>query len=158
MLKNTIKHIKKLFYFLFTQEGTPGKRARGIAAGIFCGCYPLFGLQVFCSVFVASLIKGNKLLAAAATLISNPFTYIPLYWFNYQVGVWVLDNKNSSYKSIDLNLNNVWSNGVEIIFRLLLGSTIVGVISAIAIGYLMHYIFYQQILKENRENAINTSD
>ena len=72
--------------WLWRQEGTPAQRARGLAAGVFCGCYPFFGLQIFLSVGVASVVRGNHLLAAAGTLVSNPLTYLPLYWFNYLVG------------------------------------------------------------------------
>ena len=44
--------------WLWRQEGTPGQRARGLAAGVFCGCYPFFGLQIFLSVGVASMVRG----------------------------------------------------------------------------------------------------
>ena len=58
--------------WLWKQEGTPAQRARGLAAGVFCGCYPFFGLQIFLSVGVATLVRGNHLLAAAGTLVSKP--------------------------------------------------------------------------------------
>ncbi|MFO0103826.1 MAG: DUF2062 domain-containing protein, partial [Cyanobium sp.] len=57
-----------------------GERARGLAAGIFCGCFPFFGLQTLLGIGLASVLRGNHLLAAAGTWISNPFTYVPLYW------------------------------------------------------------------------------
>ena len=78
--------IRRGIAWLWSQEGTPGQRARGLAAGVFCGCYPFFGLQMVLSVGLAKLMRGNQLLAAAGTLVSNPFTYLPLYWFNYLVG------------------------------------------------------------------------
>ena len=72
--------------WIWQQEGSPGQRARGLAAGIFCGCFPFFGLQTLLGIALASVVRGNHLLAAAGTWISNPFTYVPLYWFNYHVG------------------------------------------------------------------------
>ena len=51
--------------WLWSQEGTPGRRARGVAAGVFCGCYPFFGLRAVFSIGIASLVRGNHLLAAA---------------------------------------------------------------------------------------------
>lgn len=60
--------------WLWEQEGSHGQRARGLAAGVCCGCFPFFGLQT--------------LLAAAGTWISHPLTYVPLYWFNDQLGGW----------------------------------------------------------------------
>ena len=50
------------------------------------GCFPFFGLQTLLGMALASLVRGNHLLAAAGTWISNPFTYLPLYWFNYNLG------------------------------------------------------------------------
>ena len=66
--------LRRSLHWLWAQEGTPGQRARGLAAGVFCGCFPFFGLQIVVSVGVASLLKGNHLLAAAGTLVSNPLT------------------------------------------------------------------------------------
>jgi uncharacterized protein (DUF2062 family) len=87
--------------WLWRQEGTPGQRARGLAAGVFCGCYPFFGLQIFLSVGVASVVRGNHLLAAAGTLVSNPLTYLPLYWFNYwwAVSCWGPARAGSTFQS-----------------------------------------------------------
>ena len=86
LLRASRHRLRRGLHWLWAQEGTPGQRARGLAAGVFCGCFPFFGLQIVVSVGVASLLKGNPLLAAAGTLVSNPLTYLPLYWFNYLVG------------------------------------------------------------------------
>ena len=86
MLRRTRKRLQQGLQWLWEQEGTPGQRARGLAAGIFCGCFPIFGLQTLAGITLASVVRGNHLLAAAGTWISNPFTYVPLYWFNYRIG------------------------------------------------------------------------
>lgn len=75
---------------LWRQGGSHGQRARGLAAGIFTGCYPFFGLQIVLGVALAGLLRGSPILAAAGTWISNPVTSLPLYWFNYQVGCLLL--------------------------------------------------------------------
>ena len=72
---------RALLAWLWAQEGSHGQRARGLAAGIFCGCFPFFGLQTLLGVALASVVRGNHLLAAAGTWVSNPFTYVPLYWW-----------------------------------------------------------------------------
>ena len=64
------RRIRRSIRWLWAQEGTPGQRARGVAAGVFCGCYPFFCLQMILSVGLASALRGNHLLAAAATLIT----------------------------------------------------------------------------------------
>ena len=90
MLIKARERVQDALQWLWQQEGTPGQRARGLAAGIFCGCFPFFGFQTLLGIALASVVRGNHLLAAAGTWISNPFTYVPLYWFNFRVGSLVL--------------------------------------------------------------------
>ena len=129
--------------WLWRQEGTPGQRARGLAAGVFCGCYPFFGLQIFLSVGVASVVRGNHLLAAAGTLVSNPLTYVPLYWFNFVVGSRLLGPLAGA--DLDgVNRSNLWNQGWDVLQRLLLGSTLVGALMALLLGLLAYRLFQQR--------------
>ena len=127
--------------WLWRQEGTPGQRARGLAAGVFCGCYPFFGLQIFLSVGVASVVRGNHLLAAAGTLVSNPLTYLPLYWFNYLVGCQLLGPGQAGTNLAGLNRSSLWSQGWDFTQRILLGSSIVGLVLSLSIGTLSYLLF-----------------
>ena len=127
--------------WLWKQEGTPAQRARGIAAGVFCGCYPFFGLQIFLSVGVATVVRGNHLLAAAGTLVSNPLTYLPLYWFNYLVGCQLLGRGRGAINLVELNRSSLWSQGWEFSQRILLGSSLVGLIFSLGIGMLSYGLF-----------------
>ena len=78
---NLIQRIRKFISWLWNQEGSPSMRALGLGVGIFSGCFPFFGLQTLMGVFLAKILKGNSILAAVGTWISNPFTYVPLYFF-----------------------------------------------------------------------------
>ena len=130
--------------WLWAQKGTPGERARGVAAGVFCGCYPFFGLQTILSLGVASLVRGNHLLAAAGTLISNPFTYLPLYWFNYQLGCWLLGPSPSPIDWNELNRSNLWEQGWMFANRLLLGSSLVGALLSLVLGATAFVLFQRR--------------
>ena len=130
--------------WLWGQDGSPGERARGLAAGVFCGCFPFFGLQMVLSVGLASLLRGNQLLAAAGTLVSNPFTYLPLYWFNYLVGCRLLGPGRGGINLSELNRNSLWAQGWEFSQRILLGSTVVGMVLAIASGWMAYRLFLQR--------------
>ena len=77
---------KKILSLFRSQNGSPFFNAKGLAIGVFSGCFPFFGFQTLMGVFFAKIAKGNIVLAAIGTWISNPFTYIPLYYFNYKVG------------------------------------------------------------------------
>ena len=130
-----LRRLRQLLLWLWHQEGTPGQRARGLAAGVFCGCYPFFGLQMLLSVALASVLRGNHLLAAAGTWISNPLTYVPLYWFNYQLGCWLL-GPGAGWPGLDaLRSGAIWELGWTFGSRLLLGSTLVGLVTSLAAGW-----------------------
>ena len=130
--------------WLWRQEGTPGQRARGLAAGVFCGCYPFFGLQIFLSVGVASVVRGNHLLAATGTLVSNPLTYLPLYWFNYLVGCRLLGPGRGTINLAELNRSSLWAQGWDFTERILVGSSAVGIALAIASGWMAYHLFLRR--------------
>ena len=133
--------IRRGIAWLWKQEGTPGQRARGLAAGVFCGCYPFFGLQIVFSVGVATAVRGNHLLAAAGTLVSNPLTYVPLYWFNYLVGCQLLGEGNGSNALAEVSRSTLWAQGWDFTQRILLGSSVVGMLLAIVSGLLAYRLF-----------------
>ena len=141
--------LRRLLAWLWHQEGSHGQRARGLAAGLFCGCYPFFGLQIVLGVGLASLVRGNHLLAAAGTWISNPLTSLPLYWFNYQVGCWVL-GPGPAFPSLgQLKDGDLFHLGASFTGRLMLGSTVVGVLSAVLLGGL-YWLVLQRSAKRAR--------
>ena len=144
LLQISREQIRRGINWLWAQEGTPAQRARGLAAGVFCGCYPFFGLQIVLSVGVATMVRGNHLLAAAGTLVSNPLTYLPLYWFNYLVGRQLLGPGQAGDSLVELNRSNLWAQGWDFSQRILLGSTVVGIVLAIASGCVAYRLFLRR--------------
>ena len=82
--KKDITH-KKILSLFRNQNGSPFFNAKGLALGVFSGCFPFFGFQTLIGVFLAKIAKGNIVLAAIGTWISNPFTYIPLYYLTIKL-------------------------------------------------------------------------
>ena len=144
LLQTSRERVRRGVNWLWTQEGTPAQQARGLAAGVFCGCYPFFGLQIVLSVGVATMVRGNHLLAAAGTLVSNPLTYLPLYWFNYLVGRQLLGPGQAGDSLVELNRSNLWAQGWDFSQRILLGSTVVGIVLAIASGWVAYRLFLRR--------------
>ena len=63
--------------------------ARGVAMGVFFGLMiPI--AQIPAAAIASLLLRGNLLIAAASTLVSNPLTYGPLYYFAYRLGAGVI--------------------------------------------------------------------
>ncbi len=136
---NLIKKFRKFISWLWNQEGSPYQRALGLSVGIFSGCFPFFGFQTLMGVFLARILKGNTILAALGTWISNPFTYVPLYYFNYRVGSFLLNRNTTLVDFTHITTNELWSEGWYLSSRLIVGSTFVGLITAIVGGICLYF-------------------
>jgi uncharacterized protein (DUF2062 family) len=64
----------------------PEEIAKGIALGIFIGMTPTFGLQMIIAIFLAYLLKENRLAAILGVWITNPVTAPAIYAIEYEVG------------------------------------------------------------------------
>jgi len=135
-LRAVKRKLRQAIEWLWRQEGSHGQRARGLAAGVFMGCFPIFGFQTLLGVALASLVRGNHLLAAAGTWISNPFTYVPLYWFNYQLGCLLLGPGKGWPGGSMLRQETLRQLGWDFTARLLIGSTLVGLVASSISGIL----------------------
>ena len=78
-------------------------------------------------------------MAAIGTWISNPFTYVPLYYFNYRVGSLLLNKDQNIVDISHITTTELWSQGLYLSSRLLTGSICVGFVTAF-IGGLFLYI------------------
>jgi hypothetical protein len=124
------RKLRYLYLRIIRLRSTTPAIARGLATGVFAGLFPFFGAQTILGVFLAVLVRGNKLTAAVGTWISNPFTYVPIYLFNFKVGQLLLGTH-------DLSTNVDWTSSAELLqagkafaVTLLLGCTVVGAIAA----------------------------
>ncbi|EDX86037.1 hypothetical protein S7335_3740 [Synechococcus sp. PCC 7335] len=130
------RRLFRYFYIRFLRmQGSPHAIARGIAAGVFAGAFPLLGFQTIIGVAIAATIRGNKIMAAVGTWISNPLTYVPIFALNFHVGRWLLRLPNDiMMPSASAGTEEWMSLGVSASASLLLGSFVVG-IAASSIAY-----------------------
>jgi len=140
--------IQKLRW-LWQQDGSPGHRARGLAAGVFTGCLPFFGLQIVLGVALAATIRGNRILAAAGTWISNPLTTLPICWLNYQLGVLLIGPGPAWPGQAELDLERLGDLGWAFSSRLLLGSVVMGVLAA-AVVWVACWRWFQHRERQSR--------
>lgn len=126
------RQLRYVYLRFLRLQGTSEQLARGMASGVFSGCFPLFGFQIIIGVGVATVVRGNRIMAAAATWVSNPFTYVPIFAFNYQVGHWLLGG-SATQTFDDLDTLRSWMDmGTDVSVRLMLGSTVVGAVAGVA--------------------------
>ena len=100
-----------------------------------------FGFQTLIGVFFAKVAKGNIVLAAIGTWISNPFTYIPLYYFNYKVGSIFFNTPSAEIIEKSLVIDDLWKQGRIFSLKLLLGSSCVGFLLALICGSIVFFIY-----------------
>ena len=132
---------KKILSLFRSQNGSPFFNAKGLAIGVFSGCFPFFGFQTLMGVFFAKLARGNIFLAAIGTWISNPLTYVPLYYFNYKVGSIFLNNFPNEILDKNLVVDDLWKQGSIFSLKLLLGSFCVGVLFALISGSFVFFVY-----------------
>lgn len=102
---------------------------------MFTGCLPIFGLQIVLGVALAAAMRGNRLLAAAGTWISNPLTTLPMCWLNYQIGVLLLGPGPAWPGLQGVDPERLGALGWAFSGRLLVGSLLFGAIAAAVTGF-----------------------
>tara|TARA_B100000900_G_C20486456_1_gene677656 strand:- start:129 stop:569 length:441 start_codon:yes stop_codon:yes gene_type:complete len=132
---------KKILSLIWQQDGSPFVKAKGTAVGVFSGCFPFFGFQTLIGVSLAKVLNGNLVLAAIGTWISNPVTYIPLYILNYKIGSFIFNDNQSKFIDPSLIKDQFWQQGSFFISRIILGSSVVGLILGFFSGILTYYFF-----------------
>ena len=74
--------------------------ARGVAMGVFFGLMiPI--AQIPAAAIASLLLRGNLWIAAVSTLVSNPLTYGPLYYFAYRLGAGVIGARTPANLTAD---------------------------------------------------------
>lgn len=74
--------------------------ARGVAIGMFFGLLVPVA-QIPAAAVVALALRANLWVSALATLISNPFTYGPIYLIAYRIGAAILPPAAAASPAVD---------------------------------------------------------
>jgi uncharacterized protein len=124
--------------------------ARGVAVGAFFGLMiPV--AQIPAAALASIVLRGNLWIAAVSTLISNPLTYGPLYYFAYRLGAGVIgaptpvnlrqEDVEGPIRMID-SLAQAWQWVTGIGQPLLVGMVIMAATGAI-VGYWGAQLFWR---------------
>jgi len=143
------RKLRYVYLRIIRLRSTTPAIARGLATGVFAGLFPFFGAQTILGIFLAILVRGNKLTAAVGTWISNPFTYVPIYLFNFKVGQLLLGTHELSTDVDWTSTSELLQAGQVFAVTLLLGCTVVGAIAAI-IAYFLGLWLIPRLRKHSR--------
>lgn len=103
-----------------------------VALGLFCSFIPV-PFQMLLAALGAILFHVNILIAVPMVWVSNPITIPPIFYFCYQVGVWILGTPVQTFE-FELSFNWLLYELTLIWQPFLLGCFIMAILSAI-IGY-----------------------
>jgi uncharacterized protein (DUF2062 family) len=118
-------------------DDTPHSIALGTAIGMWIAMTPTVGVQMIlvmiCSFVTRPFFRFNTFAAVLTVYVSNPFTILPIYYFNYWVGTWFADGEISyeefskilAYDGFDEWWETLVDLFVNIGWPLILGSCIV---------------------------------
>lgn len=157
MFKRQIKFTKIYLKRAITQKkNTPRAIAMGATIGTFVALTPTFGFQIIPTIVIASLLKGNRIVALIMIFISNPITVIPIYSFSFYLGTLFLPNfENARMTSIikvikDFNFKDFANIGIESLVTLWVGSLFLATLSALGMYITSYYLVnFYKTKKEN---------
>ncbi|HQZ01113.1 MAG TPA: DUF2062 domain-containing protein [Thauera sp.] len=137
--------------------------ARGVAVGAFFGLMiPV--AQIPAAAIAALILRGNLWIAAISTLISNPFTYGPLYYFAYRLGGYLIGAPVPAAVEAQIapapmavidSLTQAWSWLSGIGQPLLLGMAVMATTGAV-LGYLGTLGIWRLRVLLKRRNALRS--
>jgi hypothetical protein len=121
---------------LLKVKDTPEALARGLAVGFFFGVSFFWGLQIALAVLVSHLVRGNKVVAAAVTAISNPLTSLPLYTLCYFIGHLLIGGEDTlpDFATVH-SIEGFLALGPHFFVTMLVGTTLVGVVGGVAVYF-----------------------
>lgn len=136
--------------------------AKGVAIGAFFGLMVPVA-QIPAAAVVSLFARANLWIAAVTTLISNPFTYGPIYYFAYRIGssligaprsVATLSDEAAAEHAVAALawMSNIWHWITGIGHPLVLGMLLMAVTAGV-IGYLAAQLFWRTrvLMKRRRQ-------
>lgn len=157
-----IQVVTELVHRLVTQgknlllgERTPKKLAIACTLGIFIAFSPLIGLHWLLTLVLAWIFSVNvAVVYAAAHVVNNPLTMIPLYLGDYAVGLWVCDwlfnstlvaHNPSWMRWLNVKLSCLGISNISLWAFVIGGHLVAIVVSIIAYPFLIR--FFKKIIK-----------
>ena len=134
--------LKKLIDII-KQKDTPHRIALGLTFGIFIGILPIMGIQMTVVTLLALPFRANIKAAVAGVWISNPITFIPMYWGYYKFGLLFFPSRQVSWSTfmkmiteageldwsaLGESMNRILDIGMDILVPMWAGATLLAIV------------------------------
>jgi len=90
LLRPFARHLSDPALWRMTRRSVPRAVALGLGVGVLI---PVMHTPIAAALAIPS--RANVAIAAALTLVVNPLTYAPVYYFCYRIGAWELHHDAS---------------------------------------------------------------
>lgn len=164
---------RSVIKWLVRLRRSPRAISGGFALGTFIAFTPTIGVQFAIVIFLATILNLNRPAALLTIWITNAATMAPIYTFNYYIGTFIwsgppVSEVYDTFQQLAMKLlrMEIWDMleqfktvlhlGREIIIPLLIGSTIVGLVSA-AIAYAISQSLFRYMVtrrERKRESSV----
>lgn len=149
-IKNITKPLVRKINRILSIGDDPKKIAYGFALGTFIGFLPFIGLQAGIAVFIASILRWNRLSAGLAVFNTNLLTGPFIFGFSYFIGAYVLGFENTISFPDEFGLVVFWdlvSRSHEIFLSLCFGGILLGLPVSVLAYYLLLFVVKNYQLK-----------
>lgn len=124
--------------------------AAGFGIGLFVACIPL-PLHMLIAAALAIPLRANLPLAVTVVWFNNPFTMVPIYYFGYRLGAYLLGASGLPQASdFDPGIEWLMTEGWNILQPLLLGGILLGVVCGMAGYFAMRLLWRQHVVSRWR--------
>ncbi|MBK8946110.1 MAG: DUF2062 domain-containing protein [Ignavibacteriae bacterium] len=148
--------IKNYINSIFNIEVEPKNIAFSLALGVFVGITVPMGFETISVIPLCLLFRANIYLAAGATLISNPFTILPLYYVTFNIGS-IFTNQELNWNEIRYLIDSPsYSDILELGGNLLLTLALGNFIFAIILSSITYFTFFY-LVKFYKEKKLTST-
>lgn len=130
-----IRQVKLMVVRFVRLRGLPEEIARGVALGIFIGMTPTFGFQMVIALFLAYLLRENRLAAILGVWITNPVTAPFIYAIEYEMGRLMLNLERARLPQ-EFTLQAYTNLGWHVLSPLWVG----GILAGLILGSLSYFL------------------
>lgn len=136
--------LKQQFKKILSLDAHPGHIAIGFAVGVFVSFTPFFGLHTPMAIALAFIFRLNKLTCLTGAWVNTPLTVVPVLAASYKLGELLQGETPAepSFRNLD------WHSLQPYAKSILLGSSIIGFVAAVA----AYFICYLLVVRMRRKD------
>lgn len=140
----TKEQIKKRLKAILELDSHPAHIAAGFAVGVFISITPFFGLHTPMAIAAAFIFRLNKVATITGAWVNTPLTVVPVLAASYNLGRFLRGKELKPFVVKSLQ----WADMQVYAKSLLLGSSIIGLVSAL----IAYFICYWLVVRFRRKD------